>query len=141
MESRAERADALARAARAAATCTDCDLHARATQTVFGRGPVGAPITLVGEQPSDREDLEGEPFVGPAGRLLDRALGATAAKALLGSSLKVTGPRGRIVDWPYEPLATATIHPSAVLRAGAGREGDVRGVGARPARGRAAIAG
>jgi DNA polymerase len=55
--------------------CRRCDLHARATQTVFGAGPPRAPIMLVGEQPGDEEDRAGAPFVGPAGRLLDRALG------------------------------------------------------------------
>jgi len=59
----------------AAAGCRACDLWARATQTVFGSGPVPARIMLVGEQPGDREDLEGRPFVGPAGRILDKALG------------------------------------------------------------------
>jgi uracil-DNA glycosylase len=63
--------------ARAACECTACDLYKRATQSVFGEGPVPAGIMLVGEQPGDREDLEGRPFVGPAGRLLDQAL-ATA---------------------------------------------------------------
>jgi uracil-DNA glycosylase len=58
----------------AAAGCEACDLYRRATQTVFGSGPVPAELMLVGEQPGDREDLEGQPFVGPAGRLLDRAL-------------------------------------------------------------------
>lgn len=54
--------------------CQACDLYSHATQTVFGRGPVPAAVMLVGEQPGDREDVEGEPFVGPAGALLDRAL-------------------------------------------------------------------
>jgi DNA polymerase len=57
-----------------ARTCRRCDLWQRATQTVFGEGPDDAPLVLVGEQPGDSEDLEGRPFVGPAGRLLDRAL-------------------------------------------------------------------
>jgi uracil-DNA glycosylase len=57
-----------------AAACTRCELYARATQTVFGEGPPGAPIALVGEQPGDQEDKQGHPFVGPAGRILDRAL-------------------------------------------------------------------
>jgi uracil-DNA glycosylase len=57
-----------------AATCRRCELWERATQTVFGIGPVPAPLMLVGEQPGDKEDLEGEPFVGPAGRILDEAL-------------------------------------------------------------------
>jgi uracil-DNA glycosylase len=59
---------------KAAEGCRACDLWARATQTVFGRGPVPARLMLVGEQPGDQEDVRGEPFVGPAGRILDRAL-------------------------------------------------------------------
>ena len=58
----------------AASECQACDLYKRATQTVFGEGPGEARIMLVGEQPGDREDVEGHPFVGPAGRLLDEAL-------------------------------------------------------------------
>ncbi len=64
----------LAQARLIAATCTACDLYARATQTVFGEGRPGASLMLVGEQPGDREDLAGRPFVGPAGAMLDRAL-------------------------------------------------------------------
>jgi len=59
---------------RSAAGCRACDLWARATQTVFGEGPVPARWMLVGEQPGDREDREGRPFVGPAGRILDEVL-------------------------------------------------------------------
>jgi DNA polymerase len=58
----------------AAARCTACDLYERATQTVFGEGPCPAPLMLMGEQPGDKEDLRGHPFVGPAGRVLDDAL-------------------------------------------------------------------
>jgi DNA polymerase len=58
----------------AAAHCTACPLYANATQTVFGEGPEKACIMLVGEQPGDAEDLAGRPFVGPAGKLLDRCL-------------------------------------------------------------------
>jgi uracil-DNA glycosylase family protein len=58
----------------AAAECTDCPLYRNATQTVFGEGPPGARIMLVGEQPGDAEDIAGHPFVGPAGKLLDRCL-------------------------------------------------------------------
>lgn len=58
----------------AAECCRGCPLFADATQTVFGQGHPGAPIMLVGEQPGDQEDRAGEPFVGPAGRLLARAL-------------------------------------------------------------------
>lgn len=59
---------------RAAAHCRGCDLYAKATQTVFGEGPASARVMLIGEQPGDREDLAGRPFVGPAGRVLDEAL-------------------------------------------------------------------
>jgi DNA polymerase len=59
----------------AAASCHGCDLWQRATQTVFGEGRAPSPLMLVGEQPGDREDLAGQPFVGPAGRVLDAALG------------------------------------------------------------------
>lgn len=58
----------------AAEHCTGCDLYQNATQTVFGEGPDDAPVMLVGEQPGDAEDRAGHPFVGPAGRLLDKAL-------------------------------------------------------------------
>ena len=60
----------------AAARCTACDLYKNATQTVFGEGESGARVMLVGEQPGDREDLAGDPFVGPAGRILDEGLEA-----------------------------------------------------------------
>src|SRR4051812_7335330 len=58
----------------AAAGCQACELWENATQTVFGEGAETARIVFVGEQPGDQEDRKGEPFVGPAGRLLDRAL-------------------------------------------------------------------
>jgi uracil-DNA glycosylase len=58
----------------AARGCTACRLYKRGTQTVFGEGPKGAPLMLVGEQPGDYEDVAGKPFVGPAGKILDRAL-------------------------------------------------------------------
>ena len=60
---------------REAASCRACPLWKNATQTVFGEGPANAEIMFVGEQPGDKEDLQGRPFVGPAGLLLDRALG------------------------------------------------------------------
>jgi DNA polymerase len=66
----------VADAAAAAQGCRACELWERATQTVWGKGPVPAPLMLVGEQPGDKEDRAGEPFVGPAGQLLDRALEA-----------------------------------------------------------------
>jgi uracil-DNA glycosylase family protein len=161
----------------AAADCRGCHLWRGATQTVFGEGLKRARVMLVGEQPGDKEDLAGQPFVGPAGRELDRGLeaagivreeayvtnvvkhfkfeergrrrihqtpkrfeidackpwlaeelevvkpeavvllGATAAKALLGSSFRVTQHRGELLDSELAPLVSATIHPSAILRA------------------------
>src|SRR5256885_4228564 len=161
----------------AAAGCRGCHLWRDAIQTVFGEGVRRARVMLVGEQPGDREDREGRPFVGPAGRELDRALevvgidrteayvtnvvkhfsfeergrrrlhktpkrfeieackpwleeelrvvgpevlvllGATAGKALLGSSFRVTRSRGQPVESELAALVTATIHPSAILRA------------------------
>src|SRR6184192_667932 len=58
----------------AAAGCTACPLHETGTQTVFGEGTSKAEVVFVGEQPGDQEDLQGKPFVGPAGKLLDKAL-------------------------------------------------------------------
>jgi DNA polymerase len=177
----------------AAQGCRGCELYKDATQAVLGRGPDSAELMVVGEQPGDQEDRQGEPFVGPAGKLLDKALedagippdsvyrtnvvkhfrfsgtrgkqrihkspsrvhvaacepwllaeldvvrptgavllGATAGKALYGSSFRVGEVRGRLIDWP-EPRDPAhadraaegaarpswvlpTTHPSAVLR-------------------------
>lgn len=62
-------------AAAGARECRRCPLHCQATQTVFGEGPLDAPVIFVGEQPGDQEDLAGKPFVGPAGQMFDRALG------------------------------------------------------------------
>ncbi len=62
------------RLALAARRCRGCELYRDATQTVFGEGPKRAPVMLLGEQPGDQEDRQGQPFVGPAGHLLDRAL-------------------------------------------------------------------
>ena len=64
----------LPRLREAASGCTACHLYKGATQTVFGEGTRKAKVMFVGEQPGDREDIEGHPFVGPAGRMLDRAL-------------------------------------------------------------------
>ena len=169
--------NALDELAAAAATCKGCHLYKDATQTVFGAGPPDARLVLVGEQPGDKEDVAGEPFVGPAGRLLDRALddagidrslayvtnivkhfkwrpagkrrihqkpnaeevqacwpwleaevaalhpevvvclGATAAQGVLGRQFKVTQRRGEVVESPLGWRVTATVHPSAILRA------------------------
>ena len=67
---------ALKAAAAEARDCTRCHLYKNATQTVFGEGPADAALMLIGEQPGDQEDLAGRPFVGPAGKVLDRALEA-----------------------------------------------------------------
>ena len=66
----------LSELARAARHCEGCPLYREATQTVFGSGRPSARVMLIGEQPGDQEDRAGEPFVGPAGRLLDKALTA-----------------------------------------------------------------
>ena len=178
----------------AAADCRACELWEPATQTVFGEGPESARIVFVGEQPGDQEDRKGEPFVGPAGKLLDRALGdagidrrdayvtnavkhfrftvkgkrrihqtpgpehlracrpwleaefavlkpevvvclgATAAKALISPSFRITKDRGQLLPWtppggrrpsspptrtrtrPHQTWMLATTHPSAILR-------------------------
>jgi DNA polymerase len=71
---RAAGAAGLEQLRRAAAGCRDCDLYERATQVVFGEGPVPAKLMLLGEQPGDKEDRAGHPFVGPAGSLLDDVL-------------------------------------------------------------------
>lgn len=68
------KASRLGELSRAARSCVACPLYRSATQTVFGEGPARARLMLVGETPGDREDIEGRPFVGPAGRLLDRCL-------------------------------------------------------------------
>jgi uracil-DNA glycosylase len=75
----------------AAAACRACDLWRDATQAVFGEGPERSPVMLVGEQPGDHEDIEGRPFVGPSGNLLDRALeeaGIDRRRAYLTNAVK-----------------------------------------------------
>lgn len=75
----------------AEAACRRCPLYRNATQAVPGKGPARAPIMLVGEQPGDREDIEGKPFVGPAGRILDEALddaGLDRAKIFVTNAVK-----------------------------------------------------
>ncbi|MEU6555679.1 UdgX family uracil-DNA binding protein [Streptomyces sp. NPDC046915] len=75
----------------AAAGCRGCPLHRNATQTVFGAGSAHARVMLVGEQPGDQEDRQGRPFVGPAGKLLDRALaeaGVNPADAYVTNAVK-----------------------------------------------------
>jgi uracil-DNA glycosylase len=77
--------------AQSAASCTRCDLYQHATATVFGEGDTGAALALLGEQPGDQEDKQGHPFVGPAGRVLDRALreaGIDRAEVYLTNAVK-----------------------------------------------------
>ncbi len=160
----------------AASNCRECPLGALATQTVWGEGPIGARLMLVGEQPGDQEDLQGRPFVGPSGQLLQRAmaqlgwlrerlyitngvkhfkyeprgkrrmhktpaqreadacqhwleseielvrpaalvaLGATAARQLLGHPVAVTRQRGQWLQRADGLQVLITLHPSALLR-------------------------
>jgi uracil-DNA glycosylase len=160
----------------AAAGCRGCHLWRGASQTVFGEGKKGAQVMMIGEQPGDQEDRQGKPFVGPAGRELDRALeavgidregvyvtnvvkhfkfeergrrrihqtpkrfeidacepwlreelrlvsphavvllGATAAKAIMGSAFRLTRERGRPLQSELAPVVIATVHPSSILR-------------------------
>ena len=166
----------LAALARAEAVCTRCPLYKNATQAVPGEGRKGAHLMLVGEQPGDKEDLSGKPFVGPAGRVLDRALedagiprmevfvtnavkhfkheirgkrrlhrrpdayeierckvwldleraivqpvavvalGATAARSLLGRTVTITALRGRMLQLADGTALFVTVHPSFLLR-------------------------
>ena len=167
----------LATLRKAAAGCRGCHLWRGASQTVFGEGLKRSRVMFVGEQPGDQEDRQGKPFVGPAGKELDRGLeaagiardeayvtnvvkhfkfeergrrrihqtpkrfeidacrpwleeelrvvgpdalvllGATAAKALMGSTFRLTKHRGELLDSGLAPIVTATVHPSAILRA------------------------
>jgi DNA polymerase len=84
--------------------CRACPLWKSATQTVFGAGRASARIVLIGEQPGDREDLEGKPFVGPAGKLLDRALeraGIERAQTYVTNAVK---------HFKFEPRGKRRIH-------------------------------
>ena len=88
----------------AAAGCTACPLYRNATQTVFGEGPEDARILFVGEQPGDAEDLAGRPFVGPAGRLLDRCIkeaGIDRGRAYVTNAVK---------HFKWVPRGTRRIH-------------------------------
>ena len=89
---------------KAAKDCKACDLWKRATQTVFGEGEQGAKILFVGEQPGNQEDLEGKPFVGPAGKLLDTALveaGIDRRKVYVTNAVK---------HFKWEPRGKRRIH-------------------------------
>ncbi len=88
----------------AARHCTACHLYNRATQTVFGEGPKGATMMLVGEQPGDYEDVSGKPFVGPAGKIMDRALeeaGIDRSKVYVTNAVK---------HFKWEPRGKRRIH-------------------------------
>jgi uracil-DNA glycosylase family protein len=120
----------------AAAECRGCPLYADATQTVFGEGALSSEVVLVGEQPGDQEDLAGAPFVGPAGKLLDRALEAAGVdrrktyvtNAVKHFKWKARGPR-RIHDkptWteqmacrPWLEAEVALVKPRALVLLGA----------------------
>ena len=161
---------------KAEAQCTRCPLYMPATQVVPGEGPEHAPLMMVGEQPGNDEDLDGHPFVGPAGRMLHRAiaeagldraqifvtnavkhfkfqqrgkrrlhkrpnayeierckwwndierklvqpelvvaLGATAARSLMGKTVTITKLRGQILLFENSSKLLVTIHPSSLLR-------------------------
>jgi len=88
----------------AAAGCRACDLYKRGTQTVFGEGRPHAKVMLVGEQPGHEEDLAGRPFVGPAGKLLDRAL---AAAGIDRGDVHVTNV---VKHFKWEPRGKRRIH-------------------------------
>jgi uracil-DNA glycosylase len=92
--------------ARAENACARCPLYKNATQAVPGEGRRHARLMLVGEQPGDKEDLAGKPFVGPAGRVLDRALAESG----------ISKTRGRRLQLPDGTAAFVTIHPSFLLR-------------------------
>jgi len=89
---------------RDAKECRRCPLYRNATQTVFGEGPTHAPVMLVGEQPGDQEDLQGHPFVGPAGKILDRAL---ADAGIDRSRLYVTNA---VKHFKFEPRGKKRLH-------------------------------
>jgi uracil-DNA glycosylase len=120
----------------AAAGCRACGLWKNATQTVFGEGPADAALMLVGEQPGDREDLSGRPFVGPAGRILDEALasaGIVREEVYLTNAVKHFKWRSRgkrrIHDkpsWsevgacrPWLDAQLAAVHPRVLVLLGA----------------------
>jgi uracil-DNA glycosylase family protein len=94
----------IAALAEEAAHCTRCHLYKWATQTVFGEGPPDARIVMVGEQPGDQEDLQGKPFVGPAGKVLDRAMEEAGIDR---STVYVTNA---VKHFKFEPRGKRRIH-------------------------------
>jgi uracil-DNA glycosylase len=134
----------LASLSNAAKDCRGCDLYQRATQVVFGDGPTHAAMFLVGEQPGDREDQLGKPFVGPAGALLDKCL---VAAGIDRSEVYVTNavkhfkwePRGKIrlhkkpnsleiaACRPWLEAEIAVVHPHLIVCLGATAAQDLLG--------------
>jgi len=94
----------------AAASCRACPLWRSGTQTVFGEGGEHAALLVVGEQPSDREDVEGHPFVGPAGQILDRALEATGIPR---SEVYITNA---VKHFKWEPRGKRRLHKTPAQR-------------------------
>jgi DNA polymerase len=94
----------------AAASCRACPLWRSGTQTVFGEGGEHAALLVVGEQPGDREDVEGHPFVGPAGQILDRALEATGIPR---SEVYITNA---VKHFKWEPRGKRRLHKTPALR-------------------------
>ena len=94
----------------AAATCRACPLWRTGTQTVFGEGRDHAALLVVGEQPGDREDIEGHPFVGPAGRLLDRALEASGVPR---EAVYITNA---VKHFKWEPRGKRRLHKTPAQR-------------------------
>jgi uracil-DNA glycosylase family protein len=88
----------------AASACEGCDLYLAATQTVFGEGSSSARVVFVGEQPGDSEDREGRPFVGPAGKVFERALEAA------GIERKLTYVTNAVKHFSFEPRGKARLH-------------------------------
>jgi DNA polymerase len=88
----------------AACECTACHLYKHATQTVFGEGPKSAPMMLIGEQPGDQEDVAGKPFVGPAGKIMDRALEEA------GIDRKEVYVTNAVKHFKWEPRGKRRIH-------------------------------
>lgn len=89
---------------RASKGCEACHLYKNATQTVFGEGPVPSPIVFVGEQPGDQEDVQGHPFVGPAGRIFDAAL---AEASIPRDQVYVTNA---VKHFKWEPRGKRRLH-------------------------------
>lgn len=94
----------MAKLREAAAACQGCDLWKRGTQTVFGEGGPNARVLMVGEQPGDKEDLQGRPFVGPAGAILDKALTAAGINR---NDVYVTNV---VKHFKWEPRGKRRIH-------------------------------